>query len=58
VIIDGQIHAARYADLLSERGADSLLQPDAIAQAYVALHHQHRSAWTQELDLRPWMEKF
>jgi len=58
VIIDGQIHAARYADLLSERGTDSLLEPDAIAQAYVALHHQHRSAWTQELDLRPWMEKF
>ena len=58
VIIDGQIHAARYADLLSERGADSLLEPDAIAQTYVALHRQHRSAWTQELDLRPWTEKF
>ena len=58
VIIDGQIHAARYAHLLSERGADSLLEPDAIAQTYVALHRQHRSAWTQELDLRPWTEKF
>jgi NAD(P)-dependent dehydrogenase (short-subunit alcohol dehydrogenase family) len=58
VIIDGQIHAPRYAHLLDERGADSLLQPDAIAQTYVALHRQHRSAWTQELDLRPWTEKF
>jgi NAD(P)-dependent dehydrogenase (short-subunit alcohol dehydrogenase family) len=58
VIIDGQIHAARYAHLLSERGADSLLEPDAIAQTYVALHRQHRSAWTQELDLRPCTEKF
>jgi NAD(P)-dependent dehydrogenase (short-subunit alcohol dehydrogenase family) len=58
VIIDGQIHAARYAHLLSERGVDSLLEPDAIAQTYVALHRQHRSAWTQELDLRPWSEKF
>ena len=58
VIIDGQIHAPRYAHLLSERGADSLLEPDAIAQTYVALHRQHRSAWTQELDLRPWTEKF
>ena len=58
VIIDGQIHAARSAHLLSERGADSLLEPDAIAQTYVALHRQHRSAWTQELDLRPWTEKF
>ncbi len=58
VIIDGQILAARHAGLLSERGADSLLEPDAIAQTYVALHRQHRSAWTQELDLRPWTEKF
>lgn len=58
VIIDGQINAARYVHLLSERGADSLLEPDAIAQTYLALHRQHRSAWTQELDLRPWTEKF
>jgi hypothetical protein len=35
-----------------------LLEPDAIAQSYVALHRQQRSAWTQELDLRPWIEKF
>ena len=36
----------------------SLLGPDEIAKTYVALHRQHRSAWTQELDLRPSMEKF
>jgi len=58
VIIDGQINAARHAHQTSEREADSLLEPDAIAKAYVALHRQHRSAWTQELDLRPWTEKF
>jgi NAD(P)-dependent dehydrogenase (short-subunit alcohol dehydrogenase family) len=58
VIIDGQIHSERYAHLASERGPDSLLEPDAIAAQYVALHRQHRSAWTQELDLRPWSEKF
>ena len=58
VIIDGQINAPRYANVASERGADSLLGPDEIAKTYVALHRQHRSAWTQELDLRPWMEKF
>lgn len=58
VIIDGQIRSERYAHLEGERGPDSLLEPDAIAAQYVALHRQHRSAWTQELDLRPWSEKF
>jgi NAD(P)-dependent dehydrogenase (short-subunit alcohol dehydrogenase family) len=58
VVIDGQIHSERYAHLAAERGPDSLLEPDAIAAQYVAVHRQHRSAWTQELDLRPWCEKF
>ncbi len=58
VIIDGQIHSPRYAHLTGERGPDSLLAPEAIAQAYVDLHRQPRSAWTQELDLRPWVERF
>jgi NAD(P)-dependent dehydrogenase (short-subunit alcohol dehydrogenase family) len=58
VVIDGQIHSERYAHLAGERGPDSLLEPDAIAAQYVALHRQHRSAWTQEIDLRPWSEKF
>jgi len=57
-VIDGQIRSERYAHLEGERGPDSLLAPDAIAAQYVALHRQHRSAWTQELDLRPWSEKF
>jgi NAD(P)-dependent dehydrogenase (short-subunit alcohol dehydrogenase family) len=55
VIIDGQIRS-------EERGgkdeADTYLDPNAIAQTYVALHKQHRSAWTQEIDVRPWAEKF
>jgi hypothetical protein len=42
----------------AERGPDSLLEPEAIAQEYVSLHRQPRSAWTFELDLRPWVEKF
>jgi NAD(P)-dependent dehydrogenase (short-subunit alcohol dehydrogenase family) len=58
VVIDGQIRSERYAQLAAERGPDSLLQPDAIAAAYLALHRQHRSAWTHEIDLRPWSEKF
>ena len=58
VIIDGQIDAPRYSQQGNERGQASLLAPDAIAHNYVMLHRQHRSAWTQELDLRPWIEKF
>jgi NAD(P)-dependent dehydrogenase (short-subunit alcohol dehydrogenase family) len=58
VIIDGQIRTSRYEHLARERGPDSLLEPDAIAAAYLELHRQARSAWTLELDLRPWVERF
>jgi NAD(P)-dependent dehydrogenase (short-subunit alcohol dehydrogenase family) len=58
VIIDGQILSERYAHLEAGRGPDSLLKPDAIAEMYYQLHAQPRSAWTFELDLRPWSEKF
>ena len=34
------------------------VNPDAIAETYLQLHRQHRSAWTQEIDVRPWVEKF
>jgi NAD(P)-dependent dehydrogenase (short-subunit alcohol dehydrogenase family) len=49
VIVDGQIGASE---------GDRTLRPEAIAEAYWQLHQQPRSAWTQELDLRPWVEKF
>ena len=58
VIIDGQILSERTAGLARERPEDALLAPDAIAGNYLALHRQPRSAWTHELDLRPWVEKF
>jgi NAD(P)-dependent dehydrogenase (short-subunit alcohol dehydrogenase family) len=58
VVIDGQIESERYRHLLEERGPDSLLQAGAIAETYFQLHQQPRSSWTQELDLRPWSEKF
>jgi NAD(P)-dependent dehydrogenase (short-subunit alcohol dehydrogenase family) len=58
VIIDGQIRSERYAQLAAERGPDALLEPDAIAEMYYQLHAQPKSAWTLELDLRPWSEKF
>lgn len=40
------------------RNKGSALSPEAIGQAYVDLHHQQRSAWSFEIDLRPWSEKF
>ena len=58
VIVDGAILSERYRELAKERPDDGLLVPDAIAATYLALHRQHRSAWTQEIDLRPWVETF
>jgi len=58
VIIDGQIASERYRHLIDERGKDSLLAPDAIAEIYLQLHRQPRSAWSHEIDVRPWSEKF
>ncbi len=56
--IDGGIMSERVKDMVKERPEDSFLEPDAIADVYYDLHNQHRSTWTQELDLRPWVEKF
>jgi len=58
VLIDGQIAGERSGYRADERGADTVLAPAAIAEAYYRLHEQPRSAWTQELDLRPFAEKF
>ncbi|MFN3911543.1 SDR family oxidoreductase [Hyphomonas sp.] len=60
VVIDGAIDSQFIRDTLPDaderRAQDGLLIPDEIAKNYVWLHHQHRSAWTHELDLRPWNE--
>jgi NAD(P)-dependent dehydrogenase (short-subunit alcohol dehydrogenase family) len=62
VVIDGGIDGERLRSAAPQRaesaGADGLLQPDAIAESYWQLHNQARSAWTHELDLRPWRESF
>jgi NAD(P)-dependent dehydrogenase (short-subunit alcohol dehydrogenase family) len=62
VVVDGAIEGerllARMPQLKQQRGPDGLLHPEAIAQAYWDLHHQQRSAWTLELDVRPWSESF
>ncbi len=60
VIVDGAIDGERINTLLpqlkEQRGADGLLDPDAIAENYWTLHTQQRSAWTHEIDVRPWAE--
>jgi short-subunit dehydrogenase len=61
-IIDGAINTAFIRDNFPDRYAlkaqDGILNPDHIADAYWMLHTQPRDAWTHELDLRPYMEKF
>ncbi len=62
VIIDGGINGEKLSQAApqrkAERGEDGLLEIDAIADVYWRLHQQHRSAWTHELDLRPFKEPF
>jgi len=62
VLIDGAIASERmwrdYRDRMEKLGADGALQPDAIAETYWQIHSQPRSAWTHEVDLRPWKESF
>jgi NAD(P)-dependent dehydrogenase (short-subunit alcohol dehydrogenase family) len=59
-IIDGPIDTAfirdNFPDAYARKAADGLLEPDAIAEAYWNVHRQPRTAWTHELDLRPWSE--
>jgi len=45
-------------DVDAKRDEEAILSPDAIAANYVMLHNQPRSAWTHELDLRPWKENW
>ncbi len=56
VVIDGGIRSARRADPPDR--PDSTLDPDALAQTYLNLLQQHRSAWTWEIEVRPWVERF
>lgn len=61
-IIDGGIDGDRLRQarpaIVSERGENGLLNIDALAETYWHLHRQHPSAWTQEIDLRPFKEPF
>ncbi|HSV70573.1 MAG TPA: SDR family NAD(P)-dependent oxidoreductase [Methylibium sp.] len=62
VVIDGGIDGERLRSampaMVEQRGAEGLLDVDAIAETYWQLHRQPRSAWAQEIDLRPFKEAF
>ena len=55
-VIDGGIRSATRSE--SPDRPDSMLDPDAIAASYWSVLQQPRSAWSWELELRPWLEKF
>jgi short-subunit dehydrogenase len=57
-VIDGGILQPGGDQRAAARGADGMLHPDAIAETYLNIHRQHRSAWTWEVELRPWVENF
>src|SRR5690606_4232994 len=62
VVVDGAIDTAfirdSFPDLYARKDQDGILDPAHIAENYWYLHTQPRDAWTFELDLRPWMEKW
>lgn len=57
-VIDGDQVNARMPDLRERLGPDGMLDPEAIAEVYWATHRQPRSAWSHEIDLRPFKETF
>jgi NAD(P)-dependent dehydrogenase (short-subunit alcohol dehydrogenase family) len=56
IVVDGGIRSASRSEPADK--PDSMLDPDAIAQTYLDLLQQHRSAWAWEIELRPWVERF
>jgi len=62
VVVDGAIDTAfirdNFPEKYAEKGQDGILSPEHVADAYWYLHSQPRDAWTFELDLRPWMERW
>ncbi|CAF1101208.1 unnamed protein product [Rotaria sordida] len=58
IIIDGEINTPSQVQRQPDRNIEAFLNSDAIAETYWQLHTQPRSTWTQELDLRPSVEKF
>jgi NAD(P)-dependent dehydrogenase (short-subunit alcohol dehydrogenase family) len=56
VVIDGAIRPPGHP--ADPARTDSMLEPDAIAETYLQLARQPRSAWSWEIELRPWVERF
>ncbi|MEX0337563.1 MAG: SDR family NAD(P)-dependent oxidoreductase [Arenibacterium sp.] len=63
LVIDAGVDTAFVRERISQAGGDpdalppdTLMNPDSVGQAYWALHHQTRDAWTFEMDLRPFRE--
>lgn len=57
-VIDGERAKQQFPEYIKTKGTDGLLQLEAITQTYWSIHQQPRSAWTHELDLRPYKESF
>jgi len=57
-VIDGERARTQFANYIATKDDDDLLQLNAIAETYWSIHQQHLSAWTHELDLRPFKEPF
>lgn len=65
LVIDAGVDTAFVRDLMKKSGRDpdamapdTLMNPDSVAEAYWTLHHQTRDAWTFEMDIRPYGEKW
>ena len=59
VVIDGGVRSITHGRVDGAGApADSLLDPDSIAATYLHVIHQPRSAWSMEVELRPWVERF
>jgi NAD(P)-dependent dehydrogenase (short-subunit alcohol dehydrogenase family) len=56
VVVDGGVRSERRPEPADR--PDSLLSPDGVAQAYLDLLRQPRNAWSQEIEPRPWVERF
>ena len=56
-VIDGGISAS-HRDERKEDGSYKFLDPDEIAKSYLHFYQQHKSSWSWEIELRPWLEKF
>ncbi len=62
VVIDAMVDTdfihSNFSSLVEAAGPDGIVNPDDLADNYVMLHNQPRNAWTFELDVRPWVEKW